>query len=279
MGLLINNPEKSCIPNKEVVMENTAIKAYAREAYTLYKTPSDLSITEKSALFAGFFAYEVAKASCSKNGDIAGCLAAYCFFQTMAANYDYAFNREQAGERLQQAQSEYEKTRGLNPDTFQNMPFKWYAPSYHSHSFETPHIDLADKAAFDALKSAYIKAYCTAFLVFEAAEKTSTQEAFEAVIEEKLNEAYVEPYGYDEIFFQFLMRTEVALLMAFVLLLGLTILALPSLGFSTLSASATYTIGGGMTALGGTFHAWRFFSNTQTLDDPPGNTFFNAQAI
>lgn len=263
-------------------MEHSNIKTYAQEAYLLHTENPGLSSTEKANKFAAFFAYEAASAKISSDQDLAGCIAAQHFLKTMHENYLYSVNRANTNAELHKAKMAHEKARGLGHSPTPDGPQTFFKP-------EATDIPPCSEPRFESetlkhntledVKATYMRAYCMAFLVFEQAEKTSSQAVFESLIEDKLSEAFVEPFSYMTACFELLMSTEVCIAMTIILLLGLTILALPSLGIgiSSLSTTATYTIGGGMLAAGLGFHAWRFFANPTAPDEENMADGFNPQ--
>jgi hypothetical protein len=230
--------------NKEVVMERTKIKTYAQKAYTLHLDTSGLSLTEKSNRFARFFAYEIAYSKLPQNGDIAGCIAAHHLLDLVNSDYEYARHREKTAAQLRASRAEYERAIGIVPS---RAPVRWVGLAQTTRAQE--------------------------------ATKTQTQQAFESCIENQLNLSFADPYSYSNALFQFMMRSEINTLMAIVLVLGLVALALPSAGFSALSATTTYAIGGSMTASASIYHTWRFFAEPNTPDDTHQDEAFTSPNI
>jgi hypothetical protein len=268
--------------NKEVVMERTKIKTYAQKAYTLHLDTSGLSLTEKSNRFARFFAYEIAYSKLPQNGDIAGCIAAHHLLDLVNSDYEYARHREKTAAQLRASRAEYERAIGIVPS---RAPVRWVGLAQTTRAHEATRINLHNEifhenpAVLDTAKTDYIKAYCIAFILFEEATKTQTQQAFESCIENQLNLSFADPYSYSNALFQFMMRSEINTLMAIVLVLGLVALALPSAGFSALSATTTYAIGGSMTASASIYHTWRFFAEPNTPDDTHQDEAFTSPNI
>ncbi|MDX2346463.1 MAG: hypothetical protein QNK11_06310 [Legionella sp.] len=243
-------------------MEHAKIKLCAQKAYILHIDTSGLSLTEKLNRFSRFFAYEVAFSGFPEHGDIAGCIAAHHLLSLVSHDYAYALNRERASVQLSASSAEYERALGMTTSTATTEQIKLTQPM---QAHEIPEFNLENdvfhhnQAVLDRVKTDYMRAYCIAFLLFEEATKTQTQQAFESCIEKTLKKSFSDPYSYSNALFQFMMCAEVSMLMSMVMILGLAILALPTAGFSALPVITTYAIGGSMTASGAVYHTCRFF--------------------
>ena len=233
--------------NKEVAMERSKIKLYAQKAYELHIHQPTLSLTQKSNRFARFFAYEIASSIFEQHGEIASCIAAQYQLSFAANDYAYACHRERALAQLKASHAEYKRAIGITNADFE-IEWTGITPKTCDQSGPDPDIIHAEHtffnqnlAALNHAKTAYLKAYCTAFLLFDSATQTHTQQnSFEVYIEKNLNASFGDPYTYLNALSQFMMRTEISMLMTIILIIGLLGFALATSGFSMLSATSTY---------------------------------------
>jgi len=111
------------------------------------------------------------------------------------------------------------------------------------------------------MKELYAKTFSAAYLAFIRASRSehlaSSQANFEGSIERDLTFNLVDVRSYSEFISCVLMSNEMTMAMALLLVLGLLVLALPSLGVTALAPTACYAVGGGMALAGSSFCLWR----------------------
>jgi hypothetical protein len=252
-------------------MKRALVQPLVQAAYTLHSAPSDASLTEKSAQFAGFVAHQATSAHMPANrADTFGQIAAENMLALVHESYQYSMTRAQKTFALQQAKAALDKARtpwAHRTSTELKTVLNSMPLSAESEAHFKSTCLKQNTALLEAAKTSYPRAFCIAFLAFQDAAETSTQKQFEKILHKELMQKLADPFSYGEFFLQCLSSTEMSVIMGIVLCLGLIILALPSLQLSALAASTTYAIGASMTLVGSAFHLWRACSPPPPPED------------
>lgn len=264
-------------------MKHTTLQSFTDSAYTLFRSTSEHSNEDKAFQFAAFVAHEVA--SDLRPGipaDVAACLATQAMLTHLQNSQHYSAVRASRNLEFQHASNEQKRARTPWLHAPRQAASRAETASL-SEAFERLHetpaipstqINLAqalsgqDQATQASTMNTYFHAFPIAYLAFEQASKTNTEEDFKQQLEATLTEGLGDPFSSLESFFSCLCSTEMAVFMGVVLLIGLFILALPSLGFILLPAATTYAIGGSLTFSGSAFHLWRACTSIETEDEP-----------
>ncbi|MDF1646182.1 MAG: hypothetical protein P1U61_04250 [Legionellaceae bacterium] len=258
-------------------MKRALVAPLSEVAYKIFLTPS-ASITEKAAQFAGCVAHQASSSHLPRNrSDAFGRLAAQNMLNLIQSSYQYSSNQADKSTAVQEAQAEQVKAQvpwiqtPTPPMPCQNTQLESLemirSRTFHDNGYLT-NSDTVFKSKclnrsqneIESSSNIYPKAYCVAFLAFERAAKTNTQQQFESIIQKELMQELAEPFSYTEFCLQILKSKELSAIMGVVLVLGLILLALPSFEVVFMAETTTYALGGSMAFLGSAYHLWRLFS-------------------
>lgn len=253
-------------------MKRELVPPLAALAYKIYSTPT-YSLPEKASQFAACVAHIAASSHLPKqDADAFGCLAARSMLHLIQHAYQYSLEQAKNNFILERAKETHMKGRApWIHGSVSLIPYqREHALRKASHLEQQSLSPTQHQMAVDTSNLIYPKAYCTAFLVFERASKTTSQKQFEQIILKELMENLADPFSYTAFFLQILKSREVSAILGILLFLGLVALAMPYLGVSLLPETTTFVMGTGMTSVGGTYHLWRFFSDNpkETADHP-----------
>lgn len=255
-----------------MAVKHDDIRNYIKEAYTLHQdTSSDLSPHEKANQFAGFFACETLSHAVPDQ-DIISVIAAASMLEAAQKQYTYATQRAKTSANLSYAKAQHEHARTMHRSSAENPPQPFSTediPPIEIPKFTPP--EGMSATELNDLNTRYTRAFCSAFLAFDDATKTEAEGAFTEHMKTKLEPEFADTYSYLDAFYAFFTSFEFSLIMTLVLLLGIALLALPSIGVgaSVVSSTTDYALGTSMSVLGTGFHVWRFFCSTSTPDAPP----------
>ncbi len=276
-------------------MKRNLVAPLSEVAYKIFSTPS-ASVTEKAAQFAGCVAHQAASSHLPKSrADAFGRLAAQHMLNLVQNSYQYSMTQAEKSAVLQEAKSEQIKAQApwlyraaalqtqqkhteslaivRNRTISDGVTFSDSESMYRSECFKQTEVEIESSSHI------YPKAFCVAFLAFEAAAQTASKQQFESVIKKALMKELAEPFSYTEFFLQILQSREMGTIMGAMLFLGLVLLALPSLGVTALSETAAYAIGGSMAFSGGAYHVWRLFSPAPKPCDDALDTLLLPEAV
>jgi len=271
-------------------MNNYRIKELSTIAYELFSSDSS---EDKAFQFAAFVAYDELSKQEEFGDDEMACVASEALLEHAKQGHRYA--AELALKNISLKKSMDEKSRAQMPweqkkqgerrfERQEETSFFTILTKLASEKSSAQELDHAFKKKYPRytdmgpMKELYAKTFSAAYLAFLRASKseylTSSQVNFEGSIERDLTFNLIDIRSYSEFMSCVLQSNEMIIAMALLIVLGLLVLALPSLGVTAMAPTTFYATGGVLALAGSSFFLWQACSASpeENVSEVPENT-------
>jgi hypothetical protein len=263
-------------------MKKYRVKELSKTAYELFRSHSS---EDKAFQFAAYVAYDEISRQESIESYALACVASEALAEHTTEGHRYAarltlkniaLKKSMDNKRHVQMPWEQQSQDLLRLDR-QDDPFFTALTRIADEGLESHGLAQEFKEKYpnheevESIKESYARAFSAAYLAYIRASSskyiTYSKASFERSIEEDLTFNLIDTESYSAICAYILMSTEMNIGMAAYAMLGVIVLALPTLGVTAVAPVACYAIGGIMSISGFSFCFWQASSVAQEVKE------------